>query len=104
VGDVLIVARWVSAMGKRGDKSRRLVVAPPVPPMLARTVPSLPVGSGWAYEPKFDGYRMLVFRSKAEVKLQSRQQRMLTTHFPDIAAAVAGVARTAVLDGVISSL
>jgi ATP-dependent DNA ligase len=32
--------------------------------MLARTVPALPVGPGWAYEPKFDGYRVLAFRSK----------------------------------------
>ena len=71
--------------------------------MLARTVPSLPTGSGWAFEPKFDGYRVLAFRGKTGVELQSRQQRMLTAHFPDVAAAVAGVARKAVLDGVISS-
>ena len=61
--------------------------------MLARTVATLPVGSGWAYEPKFDGYRMLAFRAKTGVELQSRQQRMLTAHFPDIAAAVAGLAQ-----------
>ena len=67
--------------------------------MLARAVTALPVGSGWAYEPKFDGYRMLAFRAKTGVELQSRQQRMLTAHFPDIAAAVAGLARRAVLDG-----
>src|SRR4051794_41982701 len=67
--------------------------------MLARTVSSLPTGSGWAFEPKFDGYRVLAFRSRARVELQSRQQRILTAHFPDVAAAVAGLDDEVVLDG-----
>jgi ATP-dependent DNA ligase len=67
--------------------------------MLARTVSSLPTGSGWAFEPKFDGYRVLAFRSRARVELQSRQQRILTAHFPDVAAAVAGLGDEVVLDG-----
>ncbi len=73
--------------------------------MLARTVPSLPAGSGWAFEPKFDGFRVLAFHSKAQVELQSRQQRMLTAHFTDVAAAITALgAEEVVLDGVISSL
>jgi ATP-dependent DNA ligase len=67
--------------------------------MLARTVSSLPTGSGWAFEPKFDGYRVLAFRSRARVELQSRQQRILTAHFPDVAAAIAGLGDEVVLDG-----
>src|SRR3954447_16131562 len=67
--------------------------------MLARTVSNLPTGSGWAFEPKFDGYRVLAFRSRARVELQLRQQRILTAHFPDVAAAVAGLGGEGVLDG-----
>jgi ATP-dependent DNA ligase len=67
--------------------------------MLARTVPTLPAGSGWAFEPKFDGYRVLAFRNRAGVELQSRQQRMLTAHFPDVAAAITGLSDEVVLDG-----
>jgi ATP-dependent DNA ligase len=73
--------------------------------MIAKSVTSLPVGSGWAFEPKFDGYRVLAFHSPVAaaaqrgVVLQSRQQRMLTAHFPDIAAAVATLDRDVVLDG-----
>ena len=67
--------------------------------MLARTVSNLPTGSGWAFEPKFDGYRVLAFRSRARVELQSRQQRNLTAHFPDVAAAIAGLGDEVVLDG-----
>lgn len=71
--------------------------------MTAKTVTSLPVGSGWAFEPKFDGYRALVFLTTTsdgpQVAVQSRQQRMLTAHFPDIAAAAATLERAVVLDG-----
>src|SRR3954447_5997373 len=67
--------------------------------MLARTVSNLPTGSGWAFEPKFDGYRVLAFRSRARVELQSRQQRILTAHFPDVTAAIAGLGDEVVLDG-----
>src|SRR3954449_6774707 len=80
-------------------RRRPPVLGPPLPPMLARTVATLPLGSGWAFEPKFDGYRVIAFRSKAGVELQSRQQRMLTAHFPDVAAAVDRLAKRAVLDG-----
>jgi ATP-dependent DNA ligase len=72
--------------------------------MTAKAVTSLPVGSGWAFEPKFDGYRAVVFRTTtpggtAQVMVQSRQQRVLTAHFPDIAAAVTTLDTDVVLDG-----
>jgi ATP-dependent DNA ligase len=80
------------------------VLPPPLAPMTAKAVTSLPAGDGWAFEPKFDGYRALTFRTTSsagapQVVVQSRQQRMLTAHFPDVAAAVAGLDVDAVLDG-----
>ena len=92
MGDVPIVARWVSVGGVSfsGLPCRRC--------SRGRS-PDLPAGSGWAFEPKFDGYRVLAFRSRARVELQSRQQRILTAHFPDVAAAVAGLDDEVVLDG-----
>ena len=55
----------------------------------ARTVTQLPVGPGWSFEPKYDGFRALAFRDDHGVHLQSRQLRNLTAGFPDVAAAVA---------------
>jgi ATP-dependent DNA ligase len=71
--------------------------------MLAKTVTNLPVGPDWAFEPKSDGYGVLAFGTSTtargtEVVLQSRQQRMLTRHFPDIAATLDTDTDT-VLDG-----
>jgi ATP-dependent DNA ligase len=66
--------------------------------MAAKTVQQLPIGAGWSYEPKFDGFRALAFRDRNGVHLQSRQLRDLTAGFPDVAAAVAGLGDV-VLDG-----
>ena len=44
-----------------------LPVAPPIEPMLAKAVDSLPDGDGWLYEPKWDGFRAIVFRDGDEV-------------------------------------
>jgi ATP-dependent DNA ligase len=67
--------------------------------MIARTVSDLPTGSGWSFEPKFDGFRALAFHAGSAVVLQSRHQRMLTAHFPDITAAVSRLDVDVVLDG-----
>ena len=66
--------------------------------MAAKTVTHLPVGPGWSFEPKYDGFRALAFRDDHGVHLQSRQLRDLTAGFPDIAAAVAQL-DDVVLDG-----
>jgi ATP-dependent DNA ligase len=66
--------------------------------MAAKTVGQLPIGAGWSYEPKFDGFRALAFRDRSGVQLQSRQLRDLTAGFPDVAAAVARLGDV-VLDG-----
>ena len=56
--------------------------------MAAKTVTQLPVGPGWSFEPKYDGFRALAFAGPGGVVLQSRQLRDLTPAFPDVAAAV----------------
>src|SRR5215212_9949680 len=66
--------------------------------MAAKTVEQLPIGAGWSYEPKFDGFRALAFGDRSGVHLQSRQLRDLTAGFPDVAAAVARLGDV-VLDG-----
>ena len=53
----------------------RLPFDPPVEPMLAAPLAGLPDGDGWAYEPKWDGFRCIVFRDGDELMLQSRASR-----------------------------
>src|SRR3954453_17763208 len=65
-----------------------LPVLPPVKPMLAKPAASLPSGEGWFYEPKWDGFRCIVFRDGEEVELGSRNERPLTRYFPDVVEAV----------------
>ncbi|HET9091525.1 MAG TPA: ATP-dependent DNA ligase, partial [Acidimicrobiales bacterium] len=61
----------------------RLPVNPPVAPMLAKAAHSLPEGD-FFYEPKWDGFRCIVFRDGAEVELGSRNERPLTRYFPEL--------------------
>ncbi|MGV9737946.1 ATP-dependent DNA ligase [Nocardia farcinica] len=62
-----------------------LPVMPPVKPMLAKATPSVPREPGLCYEPKWDGFRCVVFRDGAEVELGSRNDRPLTRYFPEVA-------------------
>ncbi len=57
---------------------------PPVLPMLAKRVGELPVGNSWIFEPKWDGFRALVFRDGDEILLQSRDQKSLNRYFPEL--------------------
>lgn len=57
---------------------------PPVKPMLAKAVHDVPRGGGLAYEPKWDGFRCVVFRDGDEVVLGSRNDRPLTRYFPEL--------------------
>lgn len=52
-----------------------LAIKPPFPPMEALSVDEIPVGDEWQYEPKWDGFRCLVFRDRDKVELQSRTSR-----------------------------
>jgi len=64
----------------------RLPVMPPVAPMLAKTVATIPAGRH--YEPKWDGFRAIVFRDGDEVEILSRNARPLARYFPDVVEAV----------------
>src|SRR5581483_1318514 len=57
---------------------------PPVSPMLAKLSRELPAGGGLLYEPKWDGFRCIVFRDGDEVELGSRNERPLTRYFPEL--------------------
>ena len=61
-----------------------LPVNPPVPPMLAKRVGELPPGEGWIFEPKWDGFRALVFRDGDEIFIQSRDEKPLDRYFPEL--------------------
>jgi ATP-dependent DNA ligase len=62
----------------------KLPVMPPVSPMLAKLARELPVEEGLVYEPKWDGFRCIVFRDGDEVVLGSRNERPLTRYFPEL--------------------
>ncbi|WP_205696557.1 ATP-dependent DNA ligase [Conexibacter sp. SYSU D00693] len=62
-----------------------LPLSPPVLPQLARPRAALPTGDGWAYEPKWDGFRAVVFVDGDDVELQSRNGKSLTRYFPELA-------------------
>jgi ATP-dependent DNA ligase len=77
-----------------------LPFAPPLPPMEAKSVDALPDGAGWQYEPKWDGFRCLVFRSGDAVALQSKALKPLARYFPEMVDAVRTMkAERFVLDG-----
>ncbi|MBB5889155.1 ATP-dependent DNA ligase [Kutzneria kofuensis] len=61
-----------------------LPVMPPVRPMLAKAVHEVPTADGLLYEPKWDGFRCIVFRDGDEVELGSRNDRPLTRYFPEL--------------------
>jgi ATP-dependent DNA ligase len=77
-----------------------LPVNPPVLPMLAKRVESLPEGEGWLFEPKWDGFRALIFRDGDEVLIQSRDAKPLNRYFPELPAPLrSALPERCVLDG-----
>src|SRR5215204_5546935 len=64
-----------------------LPVMPPVAPMLAKPVGGLPDGP-WSFEPKWDGFRSIVFRDGDEVEIGSRNERPMTRYFPEVVEAI----------------
>nr|WP_283251220.1 ATP-dependent DNA ligase [Rhabdothermincola salaria] len=75
-------------------------VMPPVKPMLAKAADRLPEGDGWHFEPKWDGFRCIVFRDGDELELGSRNERPLTRYFPELVAALsAALPDRGVVDG-----
>src|SRR6185437_16310308 len=77
-----------------------LRLQPPYPPAEAKSVKELPHETGWLYEPKWDGFRCLAFRSGNEIVLQSKAGQPLTRYFPEIVEALRAIkANKFVLDG-----
>ncbi|AHH18862.1 putative ATP-dependent DNA ligase [Nocardia nova SH22a] len=77
-----------------------LPVMPPVKPMLARTAATLPHEDDILYEPKWDGFRCIVFRDGTDIELGSRNDRPLTRYFPEVARNLdAALPPRCVLDG-----
>jgi ATP-dependent DNA ligase len=78
----------------------RLPFSPPVAPMLSTAAEVLPSGEGWQFEPKWDGFRTLVFRDGDEILLQSRDEKPMNRYFPELVAPLArSLPERCVLDG-----
>jgi ATP-dependent DNA ligase len=61
-----------------------LPIKPPIQPQLARSAKDLPGGDGWRFEPKYDGFRTVVFRDGDDVHLQSRNGKPMNRYFPEV--------------------
>jgi ATP-dependent DNA ligase len=77
-----------------------LPLSPPIQPQLAKSARELPAGDDWCYEPKWDGFRTIVFRDGDDVHLQSRNGKPMNRYFPDVVEqALALPAQRYVIDG-----
>lgn len=80
--------------------SLQLPFEPPIQPMLAKASAAIPEPPGWSYEPKWDGFRAVVYFDGESVYLQSRDLKPLGRYFPEVEAGLAGaLPGPAVLDG-----
>jgi ATP-dependent DNA ligase len=78
----------------------KLPFQPPVSHMLAKAVPEIPSSDDWVYEPKWDGFRCMMFFDGAQVYLQSRDAKPLARYFPELESALrSAVPGRMVLDG-----
>ena len=73
-----------SRRGVRPSKQAAPAVVPPIEPMLAKLADELPVSGDFLFEPKWDGFRAIVFRHRSSVFIQSRDLRPLDRYFPDL--------------------
>src|SRR3954470_13055741 len=77
-----------------------LPVNAPILPMLAKRVSELPAGDRWIFEPKWDGFRTLIFRDGDELFIQSRDEKPLNRYFPELVAVLTEqLPKRCVLDG-----
>jgi ATP-dependent DNA ligase len=80
-----------------------LEIHPPLRPMEALSVETVPVGDQWQYEPKWDGFRCLAFREGSKIELQSKSTQPLARYFPELIAALGRLrANMFALDGEIA--
>jgi ATP-dependent DNA ligase len=78
----------------------KLPFPPPVEPMLAKLSNELPEGDGWIFEPKWDGFRAIVFKAGDEIMIQSRDLKSLGRYFPELEAKLREILpERCVLDG-----
>jgi ATP-dependent DNA ligase len=78
----------------------QLPIDPPLEPMLAKPADKLPSDDGWLFEPKWDGFRAIVFRDGDDVLIQSRDLKPLDRYFPELAAPLrASLPERCVVDG-----
>jgi ATP-dependent DNA ligase len=79
---------------------QNFAIEPPVEPMLAKVAESLPAGAGLYYEPKWDGFRAIVFRGRDDLYIQSRDLKPLDRYFPELREALmASLPAGCVVDG-----
>src|SRR6185295_20040089 len=64
------------------------MLLPPIEPMLAKVAEQLPNGSSYLYEPKWDGFRAIVFRGPDDVYIQSRDLKPFDRYFPELSRAL----------------
>ena len=77
-----------------------LPISPPLSPMLAKLSDEIPTGEGWLYEPKWDGFRCIVFRDGDNLELASRNERPFTRYFPELLPPLlAALPQRCVVDG-----
>jgi ATP-dependent DNA ligase len=75
-------------------------VNPPILPMLAKRIGAIPDGDSWIFEPKWDGFRALIFRDGSDIFIQSRDGKSLNRYFPELLEALnAQLPKNCVLDG-----
>jgi ATP-dependent DNA ligase len=85
--------------GRAARRDAKDAVAPPIEPMLAKLADEIPSGD-YLYEPKWDGFRAIVFRSAEDLQIQSRDCRPLDRYFPELhAALLARLPKRCVVDG-----
>lgn len=78
----------------------QLPLMPTIEPMLAKRVDEIPDGDHWIFEPKWDGFRAIVFRDGEELLIQSRDEKPLNRYFPDLEKPLlAALPQRCVLDG-----
>jgi ATP-dependent DNA ligase len=93
-----MAAHQTGIAGYREDV--KLPFDPPIEPMLAKPANGLPEGDGWLYEPKWDGFRAIVFRDGDETYLQSRDLKPLNRYFPELESPLkASLPERCIVDG-----
>ena len=94
----VLLPRLVAVLGY--SRCVDLPFQPPIEPMLAKLTDEIPAGGGWSYEPKWDGFRALVFRDGDDTYIQSRDLKPLDRYFPELPPALrAALPERCILDG-----